>query len=84
MDEKSKAPQGRTMGLKAKGADGRDQREHHQYNSSEELKQDAGRFSREYGHYRSVTPEPRVCVYRIASSVPFTNAAALRKTRRWI
>ena len=74
MDGKSKAPKVRAMGLKAKGADGRDQREHPKYNSFEELKQDTGKFSRDFGHFRSITPERRVCVYGIPSSVPYSRS----------
>jgi hypothetical protein len=42
-----------------------------QYTTVQELCKDIETFGKELQHHRSVQPEPRVCVYGIASSVPF-------------
>ena len=82
MREKSKTLHGQNAGFKdQERVDGRDQQE--QYTNSADFIQDTNKYEREIHHYRSVTPEPRVAVYRIAASVPFVNHAALR-SRGWI
>lgn len=43
-----------------------------QYNHTTELIQDCQALERELQHFRSLTPERRVCVYGIPSSVPFS------------
>ncbi len=82
MNEKSKTLHGQDAGFQGKRAILPEKSET-QYNDKAELIQEGQQLERDVRHYRSVTPEPRVCVYRIASSVPFANAAALRKTGRY-
>ena len=77
MDGNAKAPHGRNAGLQDRRAI-RAEQSQQKYNDSAEFIQDCQQFEREAQHFLSVTPEPRVCVYRIASSVPLTNAKALR------
>ncbi|MCX6178153.1 MAG: hypothetical protein NT163_02080 [Chlorobiales bacterium] len=43
-----------------------------QYNNPAELIQDCQKLEREVAHYLTVTPERRVCVYGIPSSVPYS------------
>ena len=75
MRDKSKTLHGQNAGLQT-GRINRADQSQPQYNSSTELIQDCQKFEREYRGYRDITPEPRVCVYGIPSSVPFS--------RRWI
>ncbi len=82
MDGNAKAPHGRNAGLQERRTI-RAEQSQPQYNNETELIQDLQQYSREVRQFSSVTPEPRVCVYRIAASIPFTNAAALRRTGRY-
>ena len=83
MREKGKAPQGRAERLNRESGKFGTEQSHTQYTHIAELIQDCQQFEKEVKHFRSVTPEKRTCVYGIASSVPFTDAAALRG-RGWI
>ena len=83
MRKKGKAPQGRAERLNNQGATDREDKSLPLYTNSSDFIQDTNKYEREIHHYRSVTPEPRVAVYRIAASVPFVSHAALRK-RGWI
>ena len=71
MRDKSKTLHGRDAGLQGMQTI-RAEYPQLQYNNPTELIQDCQKLEREVQHYRSVTPEPRACVYRISSSVPFS------------
>jgi hypothetical protein len=43
-----------------------------QYTTLQELDKDVQQFGRELQQFRAVTLEPRVCVYGISASVPFS------------
>ncbi len=80
MDRNRKAPQGRAMGPFQDERINRADQSQPQYTTLEQLDNDLQHYGRELQSLR--TPEPRVCVYRIAASVPFTNPEALR-SRGW-
>jgi hypothetical protein len=46
-----------------------------EYTTLQELDKDVQQFGRELQHFRAVTLEPRVCVYGISASVPFSGRA---------
>ena len=72
MRETGKAPQGRAERLNGQGWKVRAEQSQPQYNNPAELIQDCKKFEKEIKHYASLRVEPRVCVYGISSSVPFS------------
>lgn len=73
MDGNAKTPNWRDAEPQGKRTDRADQSQP-QYKNKTALVQDCQRLEREVQHFRSVTPEPRVCVYGIPSSVPFSRS----------
>ncbi|MEI7695314.1 MAG: hypothetical protein WCI64_06685 [Chlorobium sp.] len=71
MNAKRKALHGQDAGLNREGRKDRADHSQPQYTTVQELCKDIETFGKELQHHRSVQPEPRVCVYGIASSVPF-------------
>ncbi|MBZ4219409.1 MAG: hypothetical protein LAC69_04385 [Chlorobium sp.] len=53
-----------------------------QYTTLEQLDNDLQHYGRDLQTLRTL--ELRVCVYRIAKSVPLVDAKALRSTGRWL
>jgi len=82
MKNKSQTLHGRNAGFNGESGKFRSA-DQPQYNHIAEFIQDCQKFEREVKHFRSVTPEPRTMVYRVAASVPFVSHAALLK-RGWI
>ncbi|MBV5304439.1 MAG: hypothetical protein JZU70_09620 [Chlorobium sp.] len=72
MNGKEKAPrEERPARLYQVGKDRADQ-SRAQYSRSSEIVQDIQQFGKELHRYRNATPEPRVCVYGILESVPYS------------
>ena len=72
MDRNRKTPQGRAMGPFQEGRKDRADQSRHQYTTLQEFDKDVQQFGRELQHFRKAKPEPRVCVYGIPASVPFS------------
>jgi len=70
MNGKRKTPHGQDAGL-CQGQKDLADHSQPQYTTVQELCKDIETFGKELQHHRSVQQEPRVCVYGIASSVPF-------------
>ncbi|MEI6848181.1 MAG: hypothetical protein WCK32_09170 [Chlorobiaceae bacterium] len=72
MSDKQKASQGANPARPYQKRKDRADQPRQQYTNIPELVKELERFECEFLSYQGATPEPRVCVYGIASSIPYS------------
>jgi len=72
MTDKEKASQGANPARPYQKRKDRADQPYTQYTNIPKLVKDLERFKCEFQSYQGATPEPRVCVYGIPSSIPYS------------